>query len=220
MIIGVQLLFWFVSGVVFAWMPIGEVRGEHLVSRGHFEPIPPGQRFADPAQILSAVGGPVKTLEWRMVAGRAVAEVETASGARLFDAATAAPVTIGAAEAERIVRAAWTGPKAARAVVERVTEPGIENGHRVPAWRVVFPEVEGARVYLSAETGRITAVRTDRWRLYDLLWALHIMDWVDHEDINTPWLLGFGVASVALWLAGLVLLIKRRPWRRRRKPGS
>jgi hypothetical protein len=49
-------------------------------------------------------------------------------------------------------------------------------------------------------------VRTGTWRLYDFFWSLHIMDWKNHEDFNTPWLLGFALGGLGLWLGGAVLL--------------
>ena len=36
---------------------------------------------------------------------------------------------------------------------------------------------------------------TGAWRLYDFFLSLHIMDWKNHEDFNTPWLLAFAVSG-------------------------
>jgi hypothetical protein len=41
------------------------------------------------------------------------------------------------------------------------------------------------------------------------------MDWKNHEDFNTPWLLGFALGGLGLWLGGAVLLCMRWPKRRR-----
>lgn len=204
------------SGTLFAWLPIERVRGEHLVDRARVEAIPAGQVFADPADILAAARAPVRKVEWRMVAGRAVAEVETAAGPLLFDAATAAPVAIGAPQAAAIARAAWIGPPVGTPRVERVDETGPEFRGPAPAWRVRFPDGEGTRIYVT-DSGRIAAVRTGTWQIYDFFWGLHIMDWKNHEAFNTPWLLGFAVAGLTFWGAGLVLLLKRWPWRRARR---
>ena len=70
-------------------------------------------------------------------------------------------------------------------------------------------------VFVAVDTGRITAVRTGTWRLYDFFWSLHIMDWKNHEDFNTPWLLGFAIGGLLFGLAGTVLLFMRWPFRRR-----
>jgi hypothetical protein len=42
------------------------------------------------------------------------------------------------------------------------------------------------------------------------------MDWKNHEDFNTPWLLAFATGGLALGLAGTILLFMRWPIRRHR----
>lgn len=42
------------------------------------------------------------------------------------------------------------------------------------------------------------------------------MDWKNHEDFNTPWLLAFAIGGLLFGLAGTVLLFMRWPIRRRR----
>ena len=70
---------------------------------------------------------------------------------------------------------------------------------------------------MSAETGRLTSVRTGTWRLYDFFWGLHIMDWTEHERFNTPWLMAFAAGGLVFGVAGAILLFMRWPRRRRRK---
>ena len=43
------------------------------------------------------------------------------------------------------------------------------------------------------------------------------MDWKNHENFNTWWLLTFAVGGLVLGLAGTVLLFIRWPLRRKRK---
>ena len=86
----------------------------------------------------------------------------------------------------------------------------------LPAWRVDFPDREATRVYVAQNSGRIVAVRNGTWRLYDFFWALHIMDWKNHENFNTPWLMAFAAGGLALAIAGSALLYLRWPRKRRR----
>jgi hypothetical protein len=72
-------------------------------------------------------------------------------------------------------------------------------------------------VFVAVDTGKITAVRTGTWRLYDFFWSLHIMDWKNHEDFNTWWLLCCHCGLLfGLWAR---LLFMRWPIRRSRKVG-
>lgn len=218
LIIGAQLLIWFTSGILMSFLPIEKVRGEHLVDREAVTMIPSGATFADPATMIVSAGAPVEAINWHMVGDRAVAEVTTAKGIRLFDATTGAPLPpVGAGQATALARAAWKEPTKPQSTASRVTTESPEYRGALPAWRIAFADPDATSVFVAADTGKITAVRTGTWRLYDFFWSLHIMDWKDHEDFNTPWLLAFAIGGLMLGLAGTVLLVMRWPLRRRRK---
>jgi len=216
--IGAQLLIWFASGALMSFLPIEKVRGEHLVDRKTFEPIPVAANFVDPARLVASVGVPVETVSWHMLHGRPVAELKTAKGTRLFDATTGVALRpIGADLAKAIAIDAWRGAFMPSATATRVTEESPEYRGDLPAWRVAFADPDKTAVYVVAGSGRIAAVRTGTWRLYDFFWGLHIMDWKDHENFNTPWLLGFALGGLVLGIFGTVLLFMRWPFRRRRR---
>lgn len=218
LIIGAQLLIWFTSGVLMSFLPIEKVRGEHLVDREAVTMIPSGTSFAEPAAIFASAGAPVEAINWHMVDDRAVAEVTTAKGIRLFDATTGAPLPpIDAGQATAIARAAWKEPGKPLSTASRVTTESPEYRGALPAWRVAFADPDATSVFVAADTGKITAVRTGTWRLYDFFWSLHIMDWKNHENFNTPWLLGFAIGGLLLGIAGTVLLFMRWPIRGRRR---
>ena len=111
-------------------------------------------------------------------------------------------------------------PEAGVRSVERVevADPGSEyRGGPLPAYRVEMDHPTGARLYVAADSGRVTARRNDRWRLFDLFWMLHIMDYGDRDDFNTWWLqvvAGLGVLTV---VSGFVLLAMTSPRLRRRR---
>jgi len=65
--------------------------------------------------------------------------------------------------------------------------------------------------------GEIVARRTSWWRVYDLMWGLHIMDLQGREDTNNPWVVSFGVLALAMVLLAMALLpmtIRRRSGKR------
>ncbi len=217
--IGAQLLIWFASGALMSFLPIDKVRGEHLVDRETVTAIPAEGRFADPATLTARAGAPVKAITWHMVGARPVAEVTTSTGVILFDGQTGEQLPpIDAGQAKGIAAAAWKSVAKPGSRVSRVTEESPEYRGALPAWRVAFADPDRTSVFVAAETGMITAVRTGTWRLYDFFWSLHIMDWKNHEDFNTPWLLTFAIGGLLFGLAGTVLLYMR--WPVRRKPAG
>ena len=218
LIIGAQLLIWFASGVIMSFLPIEKVRGEHLVDRKSVVSIPAGTAMASPQRIVAQAGTPVEAMTWHMLDGRAVAELTTAKGSKLFDAASGnALPAVDAKLATRIAEAAWKSANKPKSAVSLVTQESPEYRAALPAWRIAFADPDQTSVFVARDTGRITAVRTGTWRLYDFFWSLHIMDWKNHENFNTWWLLAFAIGGLVVGVAGTVLLFMRWPFRRRRR---
>lgn len=219
--IGAQLLIWFASGALMSFLPIDKVRGEHRVDRELVTTIPAGTRFADPALFTASAGAPVEAINWHMVGNRPVVEVTTPKGIKLFDAATGAALPpVDAAMASAIANAAWKSASKPISKASRVSVESPEYRGALPAWRIAFADPDATSVFVAAETGRIAAVRTGTWRLYDFFWSLHIMDWKNHENFNTSWLLAFALGGLLFGLAGTILLFMRWPFRRRRRVTS
>jgi hypothetical protein len=105
----------------------------------------------------------------------------------------------------------------APSAVERVTTHEPEYHGALPAWRVRFPE-HGMAVYVADNTGAVTARRSDLWRIYDTLWALHIMDWQNHENFNHPLIIIVAWLTLLSVIAGIALIPYRFRWGRR--PGA
>ena len=201
-----------------SFLPIDKVRGEHLVDRETVMIIPAGGSFVDPARISAMAGAPVEAINWHMMGSRAVAEVTTAKGIKLFDAQTGELISpVGASQATAIADATWKSAAKPVSKASRVTAESPEYRAALPAWRIAYTDPDATSIFVAADTGKITAVRTGTWRLYDFFWSLHIMDWKNHENFNTWWLLAFAIGGLILGLAGTVLLFIRWPFRRKRR---
>lgn len=220
LVIGFQLLLWFASGALMAWLPIGEVRGEHLVDRNAHAVLPAEIGRIDPSSLLKGAAGKAHTVTLRVVDGRLLAEASSRDQTWLFDPLTGKRIgMVDAATARKIATAAWKVPVPAVANVGLIRAESTEYRAALPAWKITFADPDKTSVYVAAATGRIAAVRNGTWRLYDFFWGLHIMDWKNHEDFNSPWLLAFAVGGLVMSITGTILLLARWPIRRRRRPG-
>jgi uncharacterized iron-regulated membrane protein len=217
-IVGLQLLFWTLSGVVMTAMPIEAVRGEHLRAPVAAPPLAAATGLVAPETLLARAGADGDTLTLRWLAGRPVWELRgTGQPARLFDARSGAPFVLDAALMSALARARYAGT--GRLVAVEPVDPAappLEFRRDTPAWVARFDDAEATRFYLDAGTGELLAVRTRRWRLFDLMWGLHIMDLKGREDMNHPLLVGMAGLALASVLGGLVLLGWRALPRRRR----
>lgn len=217
LMVGVQILFWVVSGLFFAVFPIERVRSEHRMAQSAVAPLS-AEEMRTPAEITPLLIAPPTRLTYaRDALGRPVATAEFADGRPalidLRDLRVLSPLR--AEEAATIARAYIADAPAVRET-RRVLEGSPEYRGALPAWRVVFDDAEGLVVYVAADTGQVTARRSDLWRVYDALWALHIMDWRDHENFNSGLLILASVLSLIVTLAGFVLIPYRLGWVRRR----
>jgi uncharacterized iron-regulated membrane protein len=74
---------------------------------------------------------------------------------------------------------------------------------------VDFSDAERTTFYVSPQTGEVETRRSAVWRLYDFMWRLHILDFKDGENSNSPLLIGVTAMTVLLLVTGLILLVVR-----------
>ena len=218
LLMALQIAAWMLSGFYFSLFPISEIRGEHLVRA----PQPPArQALASapaPAEALAALdheyGG-----DWELEAltaytldGHSFWRIQGTVGgqpfARLVDFETSAMRPALTAQQARARAASLLLQPGSSGVVEWVEEApdNLElRGRALPVWRVTFSEPENLRLYLDPWTGEVVARRTDRWRLFDFLWMLHIMDFDTRDDFNHPLLQVAAFSGLGVALGGLLL---------------
>lgn len=217
------------SGLYFAWIPIEEIRGEHLTRPPEYITAAELENVREPAYIMDSVrrnlGDPeIRKFELRKLRERIVYRLEyiagEQSGSRLFDAQSGAMLPrLDASEAASIAQYALLQAADVQ-TVEIVTQhiDGSEfRGRSLPLYRVVIDSENSLRLYVDAWTGEIVARRTGQWRLFDLLWALHIMDYQSRDDFNQPLLIVFAAAALALSTGGYVLWWISSMWMRYRR---
>lgn len=82
-----------------------------------------------------------------------------------------------------------------------------EIGKRgLPLWQIQLNTWDNTRLYISQYTGEVIYVRHHAWRIFDLFWRLHIMDYYDGDEPEN-WLLAIiSVISFFAIIAGLFVL--------------
>jgi uncharacterized iron-regulated membrane protein len=89
---------------------------------------------------------------------------------------------------------------------ELITEnPPFELSSRaLPAWRVNFDDLGSPSIYISAETGELVSKRHEFWRVFDLMFSLHVMDY-EEEDPSNKLLFWFAIFSLIASIFGGLL---------------
>ena len=203
----VQFLFWTTSGVIMSWIPIQEVRGEHLRRPAVDIAAPP----LDIVKALARVDGTsgLREITLRDIAGRHVIETRFADGTcALIDMATGRRIPVDATLIAEAARAAFAHAPLPLSI-DLLDHAPIDYRGPVPVWRVAMDDADGTVAYLDPETAHLRAVRTDTWRLYDFFWMLHIMDYESRDDFNNPLIMTASLSAALFVLSGIALLIFR-----------
>ena len=211
--VGLQALFWMATGAIMSYLKLEHVRSEHVISR---EPAPLSSNAALPA--WASNGGDLVSVTTKMVNARPMVELRRLDGtASLHDPSTGGLLSpLSRETAEAIAWRAWSGPKTYIEVVTPVAKPvGTEFSGPFPAWQVQIGDPDATRLYIDASNGALLAARSDTWRFFDFIWGLHIMDWNERHQINSWWLLLFGIGGTIIAVSGFVLLANRFPNLRR-----
>jgi len=210
LVIGAQMVLWLVSGLIMSLLDARVVAGEDLIA---YDPdvseLTSSERFVQPHQILALLRErSVQTMQITRQLGFWVWRVQTDAGVTLYDARNGQRLEVGEREARRAAESGYFGDGKI-ADVTLLTTPTLEaRGHALPLWRVAFDDERRTTYYIGADEGRIVERRNDAWRVFDVFWMLHTMDYSGRDDFNTPWVIAVGFAAVWLVLSGTLLLIK------------
>jgi hypothetical protein len=224
LLMAIQILFWFISGLFFAVFPIERVRSEHVIAQAPSVPISLDQASQGLARIAAGGAAPGEKIELRSLLGVPVALVSAGEGRpRLYHLASGRQVSpVSAGLAATIAERDHAGDQRARRV-ELVSEESTEYRGALPAWRVDFDDGANRSLYVAVDTGAVVARRSTLWRTFDFLWSLHIMDFKNHEDFNTPLLIIATALGLIVILTGIIMFPSRlgyNAWRRRRRAGA
>ena len=206
--IGLPLLMWTVTGLVMVAKPIEEVRGNHLRKPVADMALPPDTRIA--VALPAPATRPVQSVTTQMERGEAVTRITYVDGTvERFRADGRAMGPLSELEARLIVAGAIEGGDRVTAT-RRFAADDVPLDFRrpLPVWQVAL--ADGTHVYVGVDSGKIEAVRTRWWRIFDTMWGLHIMDLQTREDTHHPILILFAALAAIGALLGCVLLFRRR----------
>jgi Na+-transporting NADH:ubiquinone oxidoreductase subunit F len=209
LIAGLQVCLWLISGLVMSLLDHHVVSGDSTAAEEAPVALARDATLFDPQALLAAYAAdPVQQIELQRRLGGWVWRVQSASGVRLHDAATGEAIAIDAARARAIADAGRAGDAApAKATLLDAATLEARN-HAPPFWRVDFRDAQQTRYYIAADDGRILERRTGDWRIFDVFWMLHTMDYRGRDDFNHPLVIGFAILSVWLALSGVLLLFR------------
>lgn len=209
-----QLFIWTGSGLFFSIVRINDIRGGDLVEQpaafmlGHTRLVSPSSLVGQHKE-LSTISVTGLQIKQRLNTPIYLAQVEGAwiafdaeTGEKLAPLTQEEAMTIATNNTRQPIKSAtWIG----------LAGPGTEyRGGELPAWKIELEGEDSANLWIGASSGQINAVRTDKWRIYDFLWSLHIMDYRGRENFNSWLLRAFALLGLISILSGIALYISTR----------
>ena len=184
--VSIQLLLWTVSGIYFAYNKIELIRGE---------------QYRLP-----------KDVEFRIFDRLGTSIIETnKNGEKTYKTYPEGNI-VKPLSKEEVLEITALKTTLNPLEVTLVTElyPGGEYRGSLPVYKVKTDTKDDINVYVGYMTGDIGSIRSDSWRIWDLMWSLHIMDYKERDNINNILLKVLSILALVTSISGITLFFVKR----------
>ena len=207
--VGAQLLVWSITGAYMVVMDIHYIHGDSLVANKQkaidFEDVKYSLRQ------LMTDHGEAKDVELGLLLSQTVYRFNDGEQHVMVSALDGLQISpIDETLAISIAKDNYTNTNAVitQAQLIIVNPPRELSGRHLPAWRIDFDDFASPSFYISANSGKLVTKRHSYWRVFDWMFAFHVMDYID-EEADNKLLLFFTVLAFIASIFGLVLTYNR-----------
>lgn len=217
LIVSIQLFLWSVGGLYFSLISIDEIHGDHLRSNNtsvnllmNLNIAPVSQVFEQLAQeTIDRAEVEVVKVELITVNQKPLYKIRLKDKRVLwFDATSALPLVKMNKQQIKEIAAIRSINAGNIIAVNWLTQVEIDSEYRsklLPVYQVVFDGDDNLNLYLDGYSGQVMSLRTSKWRIFDFLWMLHVMDYETRDNFNHLLLQFFAALAVLTSLSGLIL---------------
>lgn len=199
--ISLQLLLWTISGIYFAFNKIELVRGEQYLN--HLETSFDLSKLD--FEIVKA-----KEVEFKKRLGTEIVIIKTKDATRYLNMLGQPLTKISMEDAMASVLTQTTLiPFATEEIVNE--KSGSEyRGRSLPIYRVKSKNAKDTElnVYINVYSAEVVAIRSNKWKIWDLMWGFHIMDWKERDNIDNILLKIFSILALVSSVTGIMLFFK------------
>lgn len=92
--------------------------------------------------------------------------------------------------------------------IQKIIKTDKQHEYRknpLPAFVITYKHSEEVKAYISVKDGKFRKIRYRAWRWFDFLWATHIMDYDERDNINNLLLRIFSLLGVISVFSGFIL---------------
>ena len=198
--LGIQFLFWTISGLYFSWTDLDEIHGDH------FKKEKEQVSFTNLFNINDLeFKDPIKSFELREIADLPYYFINDSI---LFNAYNGnLKDSISLEEAIKISNKNILD-KYKISTVDKIYEVGNHHEYRgkpLPAFVILYEGAEKLKSYVSIIDGKFQTVRHRDWRWFDFLWMTHTMDYETRDDFNNKLIRAFSLLGLITVMSGFLL---------------
>ena len=199
--LGIQFLFWTVSGLYFSWTNLDEIHGDQFkkIDVNHTE----FSGLISPSML--DLKNPIKFLELREIDSHPYYFINNEVLYNAIDGKK--KIEIDEKEAVKIANK-YIREDLKVSYVEKITETGPHHEYRerlLPAYVISYDTKDNLKAYVSTIDGRFQTVRHRNWRWFDFLWMTHTMDYEGRDDFNNKILRAFSLLGLITVMSGFLL---------------
>jgi len=198
--LGVQFLFWTISGLYFSWTDLDEIHGDH------FKKVKEQVSFTNLIDINDLeFEDSIKSFELREIADVPYYFI---NDKLLFNAYNGIlKDSISVEEAIKISNKNILD-KYKISSVNKIYEVGNHHEYRgkpLPAFVISYEGSEKLKSYVSIIDGKFQTLRHRDWRWFDFLWMTHTMDYETRDDFNNKLIRAFSLLGLITVMSGFIL---------------
>ena len=199
--ISLQLFLWTISGIYFAFNKIELVRGEQYRLTESF-PINFNEVNFSRSDVYQIKA--IKRLD------EIIFVVNTSKGTEYLNALGTPVSKLSKSEVFEIVSSSSTLEPIDLEEISESSKGSEFRGRDLPLYKVTSLNDKDKKInlYLNVFSGEITAVRSLQWRIWDLMWGFHIMDWQTRDKINNIFLKIFSILALVSSISGILLFFR------------
>ena len=199
--ISLQLFLWTISGIYFAFNKIELVRGEQYRLTESF-PINFNEVNFSRSDVYQIKA--IKRLD------EIIFVVNASKGTEYLNALGTPVSKLSKSEVFEIVSSSSTLEPIDLEEISESSKGSEFRGRDLPLYKVTSLNDKDKKInlYLNIFSGEITAVRSLQWRIWDLMWGFHIMDWQTRDKINNIFLKIFSILALVSSISGILLFFR------------
>lgn len=199
--LGIQFLFWTISGVYFSWTNIDDIHGDHFKNL-EYNP-KEFKNLISPSKIESEEN--IRTIELRDINNTPFYWINKN---KLYNAENGkVKEKISKKEALYIANNYMKSTLQVESIVQ-IDKTDSHHEYRkklLPAYVISYKSDENIKAYVSVKDGKFQTVRHRSWRWFDFLWMTHTMDYESRDNFNTTVLRIFSLLGLFTVFSGFLL---------------